>query len=81
MLAVVYEPSIAKNMPKEGEPDSGFYLSIMIGKMFISDVGKRETEPGELPIYWQGAIIWALVGRGFDAQLLHFSLQGGSLKT
>jgi hypothetical protein len=51
MLAVVYEQSIAKNMPKEGEPDSGFYLSIMIRKMFNSDVGKREIEPGELPIY------------------------------
>jgi hypothetical protein len=51
MLAVVYEQSIAKNMPKEGEPDSGFYLSIMIRKMFNSNVGKREIEPGELPIY------------------------------
>jgi hypothetical protein len=81
MLDVVYEPSIAKNIPKEGEPDSGFYLSVIIGKMFISDMGKRGTESGELPIFWQSAIIWALAGRGFDAQLLHFSLQGGALKT
>jgi hypothetical protein len=51
MLAVVYKSSSAKTIPKEGEPDQGFYLSIMIGKIFIMDVGKRETEPRELPTY------------------------------
>jgi hypothetical protein len=49
MLAVVYEPNIAKNMPKEGEPDSDFYLSIMIEKMSIRDVGKRRQNRQNCP--------------------------------
>jgi len=57
--------------------DKLLYLLILFG---VVQGKEQEGSSGFLPILRRCAVIWALLGRALDAQLLHLRLERGALE-